>query len=85
MKSHPKEVMRGLLPFEFGLKENRKMPFVKQRISLSLIAMFHLEILHGEQGPLGKDKSSYCHSVCFSKFWIIELTLLLRLFQDLAI
>ena len=37
------------------------MPFVKQRLSLSLNVLFHIEILDGENGPLGEDKTPHCY------------------------
>ena len=35
------------------------MPLVKQRLSLSLNVMFHIEFLDGERGPLGEDKTPH--------------------------
>ena len=62
MKSHPKEVMSGPPGFDFGLKKrDSKLPLVKQRISLSLNAMFDIEILDGEHGPLGEDKTPHSY------------------------
>ena len=36
------------------------MPFVKQKILLSLNAVVHIEIFDGKQGPLGKVKTPRC-------------------------